>query len=126
MHLVAGLEHVSSIRSIFAMEERSVVIRRLSTGSVFRVVAAGAFFSLIPLALFFGVLALFGLNTVKWNNQPIYGISGLLVSPLIGAMLAAFLTAFGGLALAFGLWLYSKVRPLRLRFIEDSSCSAGA
>jgi hypothetical protein len=93
------------------MEERTIVIRRLSTGSVFRLVAAGAFFSLIPLAVCFGILALFGLSTIKWNNQPIYGISGLLVSPLIGTMLAAFLTGFGGLALVFGLWLYSKVRP---------------
>jgi hypothetical protein len=108
------------------MEERTLVIRRFSTGCVLRGVAAGALFSLVPLAIFFGVLALFGLNTVKWNNQPIYGISGLLVSPLIGVMLAGFFTAFGGLALAFGLWLYSKVRPLRLRFIEESEPSVGA
>jgi hypothetical protein len=126
MRLVARRESTFSIRSTFAMEERTLVIRRLSTGSVFRVVAAGAFFSLIPLALFFGILALFGLNTVKWNNQPIYGVSGLLVSPLIGLILAVFFTAFGGLALAFGLWLYSKFRPLRLRLIEDSSASAAA
>jgi|SRR5580704_7644370 hypothetical protein len=108
------------------MEERTLVIRRLSTGSVFRVVAAGAFFSLIPLALLFGVLALFGLDTVRWNNQAMHGISGLLVSPLIGLMLAAFFTAFGGVALAFGLWIYSRVRPLRLRFIEDSVAGSGA
>ena len=108
------------------MEERTLVIRRLSTGSVFRVVAAGAFFSLVPLTLFFGVMALFGLDTIKWNNQAMHGISGLLVSPLIGLMLAAFVTAFGGVALAFGLWLYSRVRPLRLRYIEDSVANSGA
>ena len=89
IRLVPGREHESNNRSISALEERTWVIRRFSTGSVFRVVAAGAFFSLIPLALFFGVLAMFGLNTVKWNNQPIYGFSGLLVSPFIGVMLFA-------------------------------------
>jgi hypothetical protein len=35
-------------------------------------------------------------------------------------MLAATLTAMGGVALAFGLWLFSKFRPLRLRLVEDS------
>ena len=93
------------------MEERTLIIRRLSTGSIFRIVAAGTFLSLVPLAVCFGILAAFGLNTIRWNNQPIYGISGLLLSPVIGLMLAAMLTAMGGVALAFGLWLYSKFGP---------------
>jgi hypothetical protein len=107
------------------MEERTLLVRRLSTGSVFRIVAAGSFFSLVPLVLFFGILALFGLNTIKWNNKPIYGLSGLLVSPLIGIIMAAFFTAFGGVALAFGLWLYSKFRPLKLQVVEDAVSSSG-
>jgi hypothetical protein len=103
------------------MEERNISIRRLSTGSVFRIVAAGSFLSLIPLTIFFGVLALFGLDTIRWNNSPVHGVSGFLLSPLIGIFMAAFFTAFGGVALAFGLWIYSKVRPLRLRIVEDSA-----
>jgi hypothetical protein len=102
------------------LEERTIIIRRLSTGCIFRIVAAGTFVSLLPLAVFFGILALFGLNTVRWNNQPIHGVAGLLLSPVIGLMLAATLTAMGGVALAFGLWLFSKFRPLRLRLVEDS------
>ena len=68
------------------MEERSLSIRRLSTGSVFRIIAAGSFFSMIPLTIFFGILALFGLDTIKWNNAPIHGLSGLLLSPLLGVV----------------------------------------
>jgi|ERR1700722_2686338 len=101
------------------MDERTLIIRRLSTGSVFRIVAAGSLLSMVPLAVFFGILAIFGLDTIKWNNQPIHGIAGLLVSPLLGIMMAGFFTAFGGIALAFGLWLYSKFRPLRLRVVEE-------
>jgi hypothetical protein len=108
------------------MEERTIIIRRLSTGSIFRIVAAGTFVSLLPLAVFFGILALFGLNTVRWNNQPIHGVAGLLLSPVIGLMLAATLTAMGGVALAFGLWLFSKFRPLRLRLVEDSPINPSA
>ncbi|MGD0494320.1 MAG: hypothetical protein ABSC32_22600 [Steroidobacteraceae bacterium] len=106
------------------MEDRTLIIRRLSTSSVFRIVAAGTFFFFIPLAVLFGVLALFGLNTIRWGNQPIYGISGLLLSPVIGLVLAGLLTAMGGFALACGLWLYSKFRPLRLRLIEDAPIAA--
>jgi len=40
-------------------------------------------------------------------------------------MMAAFFTAFGGVALAFGLWLYSKFRTLKLRIIEDVASSSG-
>jgi hypothetical protein len=107
------------------MEDRTIVIRRLSTGSVFRVVAAGAFLSLVPLCIFFGVLALFGLNTIRWNNEPIHGIRGLLLSPLVGILMATFFTAFGGTALAFGAWLYSKFRPIKLRVYEDSGVTSG-
>ena len=101
------------------MQERTILIRRISTGSVFRIVAAGSFLSLVPLTVFFGVLATFGLDTIRWNSQPIHGIAGLLVSPLLGIMMAAFFTAFGGIGLTAGLWLYSKFRTLKLRVIEE-------
>jgi hypothetical protein len=99
--------------------ERTLTIRRLRTGSIFRIVAAGIFLSVVPLFVFFGVLAAFGLNTVKWNNVPILGIKGLLVSPLMGIFAAALFTAFAGVGMGFGLWFYSKFRPLTLRVVED-------
>ena len=104
--------------------ERTLAIRRLRTGSIFQLVAAGLFCSVVPLFVFFGVLATFGLNTVKWNNVPIYGIKGLLVSPLMGILAAALFTAFAGLGMGFGLWLYSKFRPLTLRVLEDDTSSS--
>ncbi|HEY2676202.1 MAG TPA: hypothetical protein VGI65_04480 [Steroidobacteraceae bacterium] len=107
------------------MEERTLVIRRLSTGSIFRLVAAGAFLSIVPLCVFFGVLALFGMNKIRWNNEPIYGIRGLLLSPLFGILMAAIFTGIGGAALALGSWLYSKFRPLKLRVYEDGSVASG-
>ena len=104
--------------------DRPVTIRRIRTGSVFRLMAAGVFCSVLPLCLFFGVLALFGLNTIKWNNQPIYGIKGLLLSPVIGGMIAAAFTILGGVGVSFGLWVYSRFRPLSLVLVEDSDSAA--
>jgi hypothetical protein len=105
-------------------ESRTLTIRRFRTGSVFRIVAAGAFLSLVPFACFMGVFALFGFHTVTWNHQPITGIAGLLASPLIGVFLAALFTGIFGVCLAFGLWLYSKIRPLTLQVLEDTSNGA--
>jgi hypothetical protein len=101
------------------MQERTILVRRISTGSVFRIVAAGSFLSLVPLTVFFGILSIFGLDTIKWNNHPVHGIAGLLVSPFLGMMMAAFFTAFGGISLTAGLWLYSKFRTLKLRVMAE-------
>lgn len=95
-------------------DDSTLTIERLRTGSVFRIVAAGMFCFLIPFSLLMGVFALFGFNTVTWNREAIVGVKGLLFSPVIGAFIAAIFTAFVGVALAAGLWLYSKFRPLVL------------
>jgi len=71
-----------------------------------------------------GIFALFGFHTVTWNHQPITGVAGLLASPLIGAFVATVFTALFGVCLTFGLWLYSKMRPLTLQVVEDSAGGA--
>jgi hypothetical protein len=101
-------------------EQIDLHIRRLRTGSVFRLVAAGSFFSLVPLAIMMGVFALFGFKTVTWNKEPLMGLTGLLASPLIGVFIAAFLTAFLGSLISFCLWLYSKIKPLHLTALVDT------
>ena len=103
---------------------RTLSIRRLSTGSVFRLAAIGFSCSLIPFALLMGVFALFGFHTVTWNHQPLTGVKGLLGSPFIGLFLAALFTAFIGVCLSLGLWIYSKFRPLTLQVLEDTTGGA--
>jgi len=99
---------------------RILSIRRLGTGSVFRLAAIGFSCSLIPFALLMGVFALFGFHTVSWNQQPITGVEGLLASPFIGLFLAVLFTIFIGTFLSLGLWIYSKIRPLALQVFEDA------
>ncbi|HEV7716962.1 MAG TPA: hypothetical protein VGO53_15290 [Steroidobacteraceae bacterium] len=99
--------------------ERSICIRRLSTGSVFRLVAVGIFFSVVPFCLLMGVFAAFGFNAIRWNNEPVLGLKGLLISPFVGVFIGAIFTAVAGAGMAFGLWLYSKLKPMNLRVLED-------
>lgn len=89
-------------------------IQRLSAGTIFKLAAIGLGCSFIPLSVFFGVLAAFGAQTVTWNGQHLTGLSGLAMSPVIGLMVSGIGTVLLGSACAFGLWLYSFVRPMSI------------
>jgi len=89
-------------------------IQRLSAGTVFKLVAVGLACSLLPLCILFGVLAAFGAQTITWNGQHLTGVSGLAMSPVIGLMITGIGTVLLGSACAFGLWLYSLVRPISI------------
>ena len=90
------------------------LVRRLRASSIYKILFIGLASSMIPLGLLFGVFALLGADTIRWNNEPIHGVSGLLAGPLIGIAMAIFFSVFFGTACALGLWAYSKFRPLFL------------
>jgi hypothetical protein len=89
-------------------------IQRLSAGTVFKLAAVGLGCSLLPVCIFFGVLAAFGAQTITWNGQHLTGLSGLAMSPVVGLMFTGVGTLLLGSACAFGLWLYSLVRPMSI------------
>jgi hypothetical protein len=91
-----------------------ITLDRLYAGSVYKLIFTGLLCAMLPLAIIFGVLATFGANTVTWNGQTIYGVMALVVSPLIGLLSAGIFTLFLGTSCVFGLWLFSKFKPLSL------------
>jgi TRAP-type C4-dicarboxylate transport system permease small subunit len=99
--------------------ERTITIRRLRTGSVFRIVAAGICCTVVPFFVLMGIFALFGSDTLVFNEQPITGWPALLLSPFMALIAAGVLTLFCGSGLALGLWIYSKIRPMAIRVIVD-------
>jgi hypothetical protein len=98
----------------------TVAVKRISVGSVYKLFAVGLAFGMVPLGLFFGVLAFFGANTVTWNGRHLTGIAGLFGGPLIGVFLSLLFTALVGSLCAFGLWLYSLLRPLQISYKQSS------
>jgi hypothetical protein len=106
------------------IEDNTITIRRIRTGSVFRIVAAGAFFSITPFFVLMGVLAAFGMDSLKWNDQPVLGLKALVAAPFMGLFAAALFTALMGLMLSLGLWLYSKFRPLSIRVLSEGASAA--
>lgn len=95
-------------------------IKRLTMGTIFKILIFGSTFSIIPFSLLMGVLSLFGASTVTWNAQPLTGMSGLIASPFIGIFIALIFSAFFGLFLSAGLWIYSRFKPLTMHYWKAS------
>jgi hypothetical protein len=102
------------------MTKTTVQVVRLSAGTVYKVAFIGSVFSLLLLCAVFGVLALFGFNTVSWNGAQVYGFWGLVTGLLLGGFFCLFVPAFFGSACAFGLWLYSKFERIHVSYFLPS------
>jgi hypothetical protein len=92
----------------------SITTKKLSTGSTFKLIAIGTLCSIIPISIFMGVFALFGANSVSWNDKPITGLAGLAASPFIGLFISLVFTGVLGTLVAFGLWIFSKFRTIQI------------
>ena len=102
-----------------------IIVQRLSMGSLFKLLIIGLSLTFFPICILFGVMAFFGTSTIQWNNEYVYGLSGLLVSPVIGVMLVAMMSCFVGFATGIGLWLYSQFRPISLVIKKPNGVDQG-
>jgi hypothetical protein len=92
----------------------TITTKKLSTGSIFKLIAIGTLCSIVPLSIFMGVFALFGANSVSWNGKPITGFAGLAMSPFIGLFISFVFTALLGVFVSLGLWVFSKFRTIQI------------
>ncbi|NVJ99123.1 MAG: hypothetical protein HWE25_13290 [Alphaproteobacteria bacterium] len=72
------------------MELRSVGFGQLHAGTFFKIGFISNLFFWGFLGTLFGVLALAGVDVVKWNNAYVYGVGGLFTGLLIGAVFSLF------------------------------------
>ncbi len=92
-----------------------LTIRRLSAGSVYKLIFIGLMTSMLPLGLIMGVMAWIGFDTVSWEGMPVSGPAGVVVGLMAGLWVALSFTAMMGTFTVMGLWLYARWRPLRLK-----------
>lgn len=97
--------------------EQTLVVRKVKTGSVYKLLFCGLLTGFVLLGLLFGVMGFFGADTVKWNNEPIHGVAALFTSPAISLLVALAFTAFLGTVACFGLWLLSRFHTLSIRVV---------
>ena len=93
---------------------KEITVLRISAGTLFKLAGLGLVLTLVPFALLMGCFAFFGASTVIWNQQPVTGVTGFVVSPFMGLLLAAIFTMLLGSCMTLGLWLYSRFRPITL------------
>lgn len=91
-----------------------ITIRKLSTGTIFKLIAIGSLCSIVPFSLVMGIFAFFGAETVSWNDKQLIGLEGLIASPFIGLFISIIFIAFFGILVSFGLWIFSKFRTIQI------------
>ena len=65
-------------------------------------------FCVIPFAVLAGLLALFGVSPIYFNEKPFYGIGGFFIAVLLIPFSGIILSSVNWVFLNFGYFLYSK------------------
>ncbi len=90
---------------------QSVLIRKVSTGSIFKLVFIGLSCSLPATFLLLPLLSSMGMGTVQINGST---SNNYLASPVTGLILALLLSVFVGALMSLGLWIYARFTTMRL------------
>ncbi len=93
-------------------------VRKLSKGSLFKLISIGAFISFLPFFVLCGVASFFGANTVRVNGSPVTGPMGIVAALIMYPIFTLLFCCFAWLIGAFGLWVYSKFRCLELELVD--------
>lgn len=93
-----------------------VTAKKISKSSIFKIYFIGLSGGFFVLFLIFGVAAIFGAETVKWENQPVTGFMGLITAMLMWPFFSFLFAGFMWLISILGLWLYSFIKPITISF----------
>jgi len=102
-----------------------IIVAKISKGSLFKLLFIGIGLSFFIFFLVCGIASVFGAETVKWKDTSVTGFSGLFLALALWPLFSLFFTSFIWCLVAFGLWLYSFVRPLKLHFIKGLQPGSG-
>jgi len=100
-------------------ESKKISIRRIKAGSLFKLVAAGVFSFVGPMFIFFGILALFGFNTVYVNHRQVYGFEGLFAAIVMAPIFSLVLSILGWIALYIGIFIFGHFTPITIYYVSD-------
>ncbi len=98
--------------------EMEITVKKISKRSLFKMLFIGFSLSFFVFFLICGIASIFGAETVKWEETPVTGVSGLLLALAMWPIFSFFLALFMWCFVAFGLWIYSLAKPLNLVFKE--------
>lgn len=103
------------------MRSEILIVQRLRAGSLFKILFIGNAVFFISFCTLMGILGLFGIETMKWNNHPLFGVAGLVASPFIGVFLTLFISTFLWVSTFIGLFVYSKFKFIELEYFPANN-----
>ena len=89
-------------------------VRKLTTGSIFKLIFFGSWVGSIPVFFGIGALASTGIRFITWNGQYITGWHALIGGPLFGLFLSSMFGLVVASLTALGHRLISKFGGLKL------------
>ncbi len=55
----------------------TVRVKKISAGTVFKLIATGLTFGFLPLFILFSVMGAFGVEVLTWNEEPVIGVKAI-------------------------------------------------
>ena len=96
-----------------------MAIKRLSAGTLYKLIFIGSFLGFLPIALLCGVMGVFGMETVIWNDRPVTGIAAVFVASIISVLVSGMIAMLVGSITNLGLWLFARFRPISISYLEQ-------
>ena len=93
-----------------------IVARKISKGSLFKILLIGTTCSFAVLFIFMGLATLFGEGTLTVFGEETSGIKGLVSVIIFWPVFSVLFTLSMWIYMAFGLWIYSLFKPLKVTF----------
>jgi len=84
-----------------------------------KLVFIGSAMFMIPMCTFFGVLALFGGQTVTLGQSHVTGVMGLVLGLIYGPLFAGIFGLLSWPAAYLGVRLFGAIKPLQLEYVAD-------
>jgi hypothetical protein len=91
-----------------------ITAQKISKRSIFKIYFIGLTGGFFILFLLFGILAIFGADTIKLGEKSITGFMGFVTAILMWPIFSLMFTVLMWLISILGLWLYSLVRPISI------------
>jgi apolipoprotein N-acyltransferase len=101
-----------------------ISIKRIKAGSLFKIIALSCFAITLPMFLFFGVLALFGAETVRVGENHMTGVMGLVSALIMAPFFAFFLSLFVWIGAYIGIRIVGSFRPIEVEYIPSEKINA--
>lgn len=92
----------------------SVTTRGLTGVNLFKLLLLGLLFSIGPIILVIGILCIFGIGSISLGSFVYTGFSGFVASLPLIFLVPVVVAIVLWLFLVVGLWLYSRIKPIKL------------